>query len=214
LCQSGDGHHNDRQQRADTAGAGTGQAQALAEEQLKYHRDVTGTYIRLERKLLQMSLRIYRDNNIFLPVNASLHWLNNASGLFLSFPLITSGVQYNCALIKVDCSVADPGCLSRMPDPTFFHTGSRIRTVSIPDPEAASKNLTILTPKKKKKWVLSSRKYDLGCSSRIPDPDADFLPIPDPGVKRAPDLGSGSATLVDWRCIGCVGDDARVPGTL
>jgi hypothetical protein len=32
----------------------------------------------------------------------------------------------------------------------------------------------------------------------IPDPDADFLPIldPGPGVKKAPDLGSGSATLV------------------
>ncbi len=30
-------------------------------------------------------------------------------------------------------SVADPGCLSRIPDPTFFHPGSRIRTVSIPD---------------------------------------------------------------------------------
>jgi hypothetical protein len=32
----------------------------------------------------------------------------------------------------------------------------------------------------------------------IPDPDADFLPsrIPDPGVKKAPDPGSGSATLI------------------
>jgi hypothetical protein len=27
------------------------------------------------------------------------------------------------------------------------------------------------------------------------DPDLDFLPIPDPGVKMAPDPGSGSATL-------------------
>jgi hypothetical protein len=79
-------------------------------------------------------------------------------------------------------SVADPGCLSRIPDPTFFHPGSRIRTVSIPDPGTASKNLSILTPKKPKKWVLSSRKYDPGCSSRIPDPDA--------GVKKAPDPGS------------------------
>jgi hypothetical protein len=38
------------------------------------------------------------------------------------------------------------------------------------------------------KWFLSFRKYDPGCSSRISDPDADFLPIPDPGVKKAPDL--------------------------
>jgi hypothetical protein len=32
----------------------------------------------------------------------------------------------------------------------------------------------------------------------IPDPDPDFffLPIPDPGVKKAPDPGSGSATLI------------------
>jgi hypothetical protein len=90
------------------------------------------------------------------------------------------------------CSVADPVCLSRIPDPTFFHPGSRIRTVSIPDPGSSSKNLSILTLKKAKKWLLSSKKYDPGCSSRIPDPDADFFPsrIPDPGVKKAPNPGS------------------------
>jgi hypothetical protein len=82
----------------------------------------------------------------------------------------------------------DPGCLSRIPDPTFSHPRSRIRTFSIPDPGSASKNLSIF---------LSSRKYDSGCSSRILDPDADFLPIPDPGVKKAPDPGSGSATLLN-----------------
>jgi hypothetical protein len=78
-------------------------------------------------------------------------------------------------------------CRSRIfipiPDPTFFHPGSRIRPVSIPDPGSASKNLGILTPKKNKKWFLSSRKYDPSCSSWIPDPDADFLPIPDPGSR-------------------------------
>jgi hypothetical protein len=44
----------------------------------------------------------FESLNIFLPVNASLHWLNNVSCqcLFLSFPLITSGV--NSAVIKVD----------------------------------------------------------------------------------------------------------------
>jgi hypothetical protein len=30
----------------------------------------------------------------------------------------------------------------------------------------------------------------------IPDPDPDFLPIPDQGVKKAPDPESGSATLL------------------
>jgi hypothetical protein len=32
------------------------------------------------------------------------------------------------------------------------YPGSRIRTVSIPDPGSSSKNLSILTPKKAKKW--------------------------------------------------------------
>jgi hypothetical protein len=40
---------------------------------------------------------------------------------------------------------------------------------------------------------------DPGSALKIPDPDADFLPIPDPGVKKAPDPGSGSATLLS--CI-------------
>jgi hypothetical protein len=46
-----------------------------------------------------------------------------------------------------------------------------------------------------KKWFLSSRIYNPGSSSRIPDPDPYFLTIPDPGVKKAPDPGSGSTTL-------------------
>jgi hypothetical protein len=54
---------------------------------------------------------------------------------------------------------------------------------SIPDPGSASKNLSILTPIKPKKWFLVSRKCDPGCSSLIPDPDADFLLIPDPGSR-------------------------------
>jgi hypothetical protein len=64
----------------------------------------------------------------------------------------------------------------RIPDPNCLHPRSRIRI----------KEFKCLNPKK---WFLSSRKYDPGCSSRIPDPDADFYPspIPDPGVKNAPD---------------------------
>jgi hypothetical protein len=82
--------------------------------------------------------------------------------------------------------IPDPGSdffQSRIPDPNCLHPGSRIRTVSIPDPGSSSNNLSILTPKKPKKWFLSSKKYNLGCSSRIPDPDAYFLPIPDPGSR-------------------------------
>ncbi len=43
--------------------------------------------------------------------------------------------RLNCAVCG-QCSVADPGCLSRIPDHNFFHPGS------------ASKNLSILSPKK------------------------------------------------------------------
>ncbi len=42
---------------------------------------------------LYMSLRIYRIIFLFLPVNASLLWLNKLSVFFLSFLLITSGVE-------------------------------------------------------------------------------------------------------------------------
>ncbi len=67
------------------------------------------------------------------------------------------------------------------PGSNFF--SFRIRTVAIPDPGYASKNLSILTPKKR---FLSSRKYDPGCSSQIQM--LTFYPsrIPDPGVKKAP----------------------------
>ncbi len=62
-------------------------------------------------------------------------------------------------------------CPSWIPDPNCLHPGSRIRI----------KEFKYFNPKKTKKWFLTSKKYDPGCSSRIPDPDADFLPIPDPG---------------------------------
>ncbi len=58
---------------------------------------------------------------------------------------------------------------------------SRIRTVSIPDPY---KKFKYFNQKKTKKRFLSSRKYDPGCSTQIPDPDADFIPNPDPGVRN------------------------------
>ncbi len=66
---------------------------------------------------------------------------------------------------------------------------SRIRIFSIPDSASASKNWSILT----QKLFLSFWKYDPSCSSRI----LIFYPsrIPDPGVKKAPDPWSGSATL-------------------
>jgi hypothetical protein len=81
--------------------------------------------------------------------------------------------------------IPDPGSYffpSRILDPNCLHPGSRILI----------KEFRYFNPKKSKKWFLSSKKYDPGCSSRIPDPDADFLPsrISDPGVKKAPNPGS------------------------
>ncbi len=68
-------------------------------------------------------------------------------------------------------SVADPGCLSRTPDPEFYPSRS---------------------PK------LSSQKYEFGIRDPIPDLGSgkNLFRIPDPRVKKAPDPGSGSATLL------------------
>ena len=102
-------------------------------------------------------------------------------------------VRFQDVYAKVFFSVTDPGCLSRIrlfsiPDP-----GSELSPSRIQDPRSSSKNL-----KKQKKWFISSKKYDPGCSSRIPSPEADFYPsrIAEQWVKKAPDPGSGSATLV------------------
>ncbi len=116
------------------------------------------------------------------------------------------------------------GCgmfLPRIPDPTFFYPGSRIRTVSIPDPGSSSKNL----PQKKQKNGFLALKNMIRVvhpvsrirmltfshpGSRIQDPGSrvkkapnpgsririrNTVWIPDPGVKKALDPGSGSAAL-------------------
>jgi hypothetical protein len=69
---------------------------------------------------------------------------------------------------------------SRIPDPNCLHPRSRVRI----------KEFKYFNPQKNKKWFLSSRKYDPGCLSRIPDPDADFLPIPDPRSRGQKGTGS------------------------
>jgi hypothetical protein len=117
--------------------------------------------------------------------------------------------------------VADPGCLSRIPDLDFY-------TSRIPDPKTATKDrsekiffvksffvatnftklniiLFLISGRKKfgpifqellkflpKQLSPSPQKYGF----RIRDLGSGFRkkPIPDPGVKKAPDPGSGSAT--------------------
>ncbi len=73
------------------------------------------------------------------------------------------------------------------------HPRSRIRIFPIPDrgSRIRIKELKYFNPKK---GFLSSRKYDPGCSSliRIPDPDSEFFPIPDPDPGSRGQKGTGS----------------------
>jgi hypothetical protein len=87
----------------------------------------------------------------------------------------------------VELSVLDQGCLCRIPDLNF---SSRIQVKKDPVPDPYQRILVFLT----QKLFLSSRKNDLGCSLRIPDPEFFSIPDPDPGFKgkKAPDPGSGS----------------------
>jgi hypothetical protein len=68
-----------------------------------------------------------------------------------------------------------------IPDPgsEFFHPGSRVKRFRIPDPH--QRILVFLTQK-----IVSTQKYDPGCSSRIPDPDLDFHRSRIPGQKGTP----------------------------
>ncbi len=63
--------------------------------------------------------------------------------------------------IKQDTGVADPGCLSRIPDPNFFRPGFRIRIFSIRDPYFFHPGSEFFHP--------GSRMPDPAC--RIPDPN-------------------------------------------
>jgi hypothetical protein len=78
-------------------------------------------------------------------------------------------------------------------DPNFsiLDPGSMVEKIPDPGSGSTSKNVSIFIPKK---LFPSSRKYDLGFSSRIQIPDLDFLPIPDPGVKKARDPGAKKGT--------------------
>ncbi len=107
---------------------------------------------------------------------------NNTSIIPYSKSLANSSVPVPFFLYRnpiVGSSVADPGCLSR------------IRILSIPDsgseffyPGSASKNLSILTQE------IVSQRSEIWSRPFIPDPDPDFLPIPDPGSRGQKGYGS------------------------
>jgi hypothetical protein len=90
----------------------------------------------------------------------------------LSFQLGSSRWPGFTIFLLLPDQCCGPGCFSQIPDPNFS--------------PSASKNLSILTPKK---WFLISRKYDPGCSSRIPNLFF-ILPISEPGSRGQKDTGS------------------------
>jgi hypothetical protein len=122
------------------------------------------------------------------------------------------------------CSVADPGCLSRIPDPDFYPP-------RIPDPKTTTKergekkfvvinflcshkfhkiaNYFSFRVLKKKIWANFQRIIELFTQKIVtklskiwiwdPGSGKNLYRIPDPGVKKAPDPGSRSATL--WECV-------------
>jgi len=56
----------------------------------------------------------------------------------------------------------------------FLYPGSRVKKIPDPESRIRIKDFKYFLPNK---LFLSSRKYDPGCSSRIPYPDIDFLPM-------------------------------------
>jgi hypothetical protein len=44
------------------------------------------------------------------------------------------GLESNPKKYELKTSGADPGCLSGIPEPTFFHPGSRVEKIQDPDP--------------------------------------------------------------------------------
>ncbi len=117
-------------------------------------------------------------------------------------------------------SVADPGCLSRIPDPDFYpsriqkqqekrgvkkicchtffcsHKFHKIEYYLIFDMLK-----TIIWPNFQRTMEVFTQKIVTKLSKIwVWDPRSGIRkkPIPDPGVKKAPDPGSGSATLYSW----------------
>jgi hypothetical protein len=87
------------------------------------------------------------------------------------------------------------GCLCRTPDLNFSIPDPGLRVTKKPDPDPHQRIQVFVTQKtasklsEKLSWVFK------------PDPGSGFfflsrIRIPDPGVKKAPDPGSGSSTLV------------------
>jgi hypothetical protein len=102
-------------------------------------------------------------------------WRWNSRTAFLvqvsSHNVAGDGIHERHTLVRVSWHKLESSPVWRIRD---VYTGSRIRLFSIPDPNCLHPRSRILikefkyfNPKKAKKWFLSSKKYDPGCSSRI-----------------------------------------------
>jgi hypothetical protein len=100
-------------------------------------------------------------------------------------------------------SVADPGCLSRIPDPDFYPSRIPGHGSRIPDPKTATKERGKKKVRKKKIWANFQRiielftkkivktllkiwSWDPGSGIRDPGSGKNLFRIPDPGVKKHP----------------------------
>ena len=109
----------------------------------------------------------------------------------------------------VPSSVADPICLSRIPDPTFFHPGSELFPFRIPDPHQ--------TRKKQKKRFSAQENMVRVFHPRSRIRMLTFSPswIPDKGVKnQGPDPGRKNLFfLVFWNVTGILDGKNLDPGS-
>ncbi len=70
--------------------------------------------------------------------------LNFGTGTVLILKMKAPG-NINIKYLSLLNSVADPGCLSRIPDPNFSISDPGSKTIKIPDPGSVLKNLSVLT---------------------------------------------------------------------
>ncbi len=78
------------------------------------------------------------------------------------------------------------------PDPNFFHTESRLQGQKDSRIRIRLKNVKYLTPK------IVSELSEIWSGMFIPDPDLDFLPIPDRGSRGQKETGSRFPDPQHW----------------
>jgi hypothetical protein len=82
-------------------------------------------------------------------------------------------------------SVADPGCLSEIPDLNFFHPGFQVKNIPDPGSGYASKNFSIFNLKNcsldLENMIRDVHPGSGSCFFSIPDPGSRVIKTPDPG---------------------------------